>query len=119
MPKKINKFVYWAPRILSILFILLLGSFSTEAFNGGGFWQTLETLLMINFPSLVLLAIWLISWKNKTAGVIAFALAGLPFIALWLISPSFEWAVRSWLLLISIPALLIGILSLVNRLKKK
>ena len=120
MPKKISKFVYWTPRILSILFILFLSLFSLDIFgNNYSFWETVVGLFMHNIPSLVLLAVLIISWRVEIVGGVAFILAGFLYIALVLIRPNFEWYRLAWIVQISGPAFLVGILFLVNWRKKK
>ena len=53
MKKKINKFIYWTPRILAILFILFLAMFSLDIFEGNyGFLGTIAGLFMHNIPAL-------------------------------------------------------------------
>ena len=120
MAKKISKFVYWAPRILSIFFILFLALFSLDIFGMGlDFWGTVLGLFMHNIPSLVLLAVLVISWKYEIVGGIAFILAGLTYIGMLMMNPSFEWYMLSWSVTIAGPAFLIGILFLMNWFKKK
>jgi len=122
--KKENKFVYWAPRILSIIFILFLALFSLDVFgNNYGFWGTVTGLLIHNIPSFVLLIILLISWKHEIVGAIAFILAGLIYCGINIVdlltANPIEWYRLSWCLTIAGPAFLIGILFLMGWLKKK
>lgn len=120
MRKKINKYVYWMPRIASIAFILFLALFSLDVFgNGMGFWQTLGAFLIHNIPSFVLLIVLLFSWKYEIVGGVAFILAGLLYIFLLLRNPVFEWYMISWSMTIAGPAFAIGILFLVGWSKKK
>src|SRR3989344_7951437 len=87
MKKKINKYIYWAPRILSIIFILFLMLFSLDIFEMNlNFWGTLLGLFMHNIPALILLVIVIISWKREIVGGIAFILAGLIYITLLLVN---------------------------------
>lgn len=117
--RKIGKFIYWAPRILSIIFILFLALFSLDVFGMGlNFWQAILALLMHNIPALILSIILLISWKYEWVGGVAFILAGIIYIILLLRNP-FEWYMLSWAIQISGIAFLIGILFLVNWFKKK
>ena len=118
-----NKIIYWAPRILAILFILFLAMFSLDVFDLQlDFWQTIVGLLMHNIPVLILLIVLIISWKYEIVGGIAFILAGLlyiVFLAVNSIINGFEWYYLTWPLPISGPAILIGILFLINwRIKK-
>lgn len=120
MEKIPNKFIYWAPRILSIIFILFLSLFSLDIFDGNyGFWGTVVGLFMHNIPSLALLVVLLISWKYEIVGGIAFILAGLAYIAVLFLSPNFEWYMAFWSVPISGPAFIVGILFLVGWFKKK
>ena len=123
MKKRLNRFVYWTPRILSIIFILFLMLFSLDVFSMGlGFWQAIWALFIHNIPALVLLAVLLVSWKYEIVGGIAFILAGIFYIAMILtnaIATGFEWYYLSWAAQISGVAFLIGILFLIGWFKKK
>lgn len=115
MPKKLNKFIYWAPRILSIAFILFLALFSLDVFDSNfGFWGTILGLLIHNIPSFVLTAILILSWKREIIGAVAFIIAGFAYISLLLMNPNFEWYMISWSMIIAGPAFLIGFLFLKN-----
>ena len=117
--RPISRFVYWTPRVLSIIFIAFLALMSLDVFSLGlGFWQTVVGLLMHNIPALLLLAVLLISWRYEIVGGIVFILAGLLYIILLMMNP-FEWYMLFWSLQISGPAFLIGILFFVNWMKKK
>jgi hypothetical protein len=118
--KKVGKFIYWTPRILSILFICFLAMFSLDVFgNGYSFWETFVGLLIHNIPVFILIAVLVISWKREIVGGIAFIFAGLFYIAMLMINQPFEWYKLSWILNISGPAFLIGALFLVGWYKKK
>lgn len=74
---KVNKFVFWIPRILAILFILFLALFSFDVFDScNGLFGCALALFMHNIPSLVLLVILIISWKHELVGAIIFGLLG-------------------------------------------
>jgi hypothetical protein len=119
-----NKFIYWTPRILSILFILFLAMFSLDVITPeASFLEIVGGLLIHNIPVFILTAILIISWKYEIVGAIAFILGGLLYLLNVLITiirtPPFEWFYLSWILFISGPAFLIGILFLIGWLKKK
>ena len=115
-----NKYLYWIPRILSIIFILFLAMFSLDIFDGNyGFWGTILGLFMHNIPVFILLIVLIISWKHEIVGGIIFILAGLFYIITLLMNPQLEWYMLSWSLLIAGPAFLIGILFLLNWKFKK
>lgn len=122
--KKINKFVFWAPRILSIIFILFLALFSLDIFgNNYTFWETVLGLFMHNIPSIILLVVLLISWKHEIVGAIAFSFAGLLYCLMLLITVSmdnnFRWFMLSYPLIIAGPAFLIAYLFWKNWTAKK
>ncbi|MFA7707951.1 MAG: hypothetical protein WCX73_03305 [Candidatus Pacearchaeota archaeon] len=121
--KKINPWLFWSPRILTILFICFLALFSLDVFDGNSsLSQILLGLLMHNIPSLILLVVLIISWKYELFGAIAFALAGLFYIlmiALPISINSFNIYNFIAILTISLPAFIIAILFYLNYLKKK
>jgi hypothetical protein len=118
--KKVSKFVYWTPRILSIIFLLFLTLFSLDVFEPGlTFWQIVAGLLMHNIPTFILLAVLLISWRYEIVGGVAFILAGIAYIIMLFMNPQFEWYMLSWAITISGPAFLIGALFLIGWFKKK
>jgi len=118
--KSINRFIYWTPRILSILFIAFLALMSLDVFSMElSFWETVVGLFMHNIPALALLVVLLISWKYEIVGGIAFILAGLLYIVVLMRNP-FEWYMLSWAIQIAGTAFFIGILFIVNwKMKKK
>ena len=123
MKKKVSKFIYWTPRILSIIFILFLALFSLDVFEGNyGFWGTIVGLFMHNIPAMILLIVLIISWKHEIVGGIGFVLAGILYIA-WIlmtaITTGFEWYYLLWALQISGIAFFIGIMFLIGWFKKK
>ena len=118
--KKISKWIYWTPRILSILFILFLAMFSLDVFDSAStFSEILIGLFMHNIPVLILLIVLLISWRYEIVGGIAFILAGLLYIITLLMKPQFEWYMLSWVVTISGPAFLVGILWILNWKRKR
>ena len=122
MKKKNSKFIYWTPRILSIIFILFLMMFSLDIFEGNyGFWGTIIGLFMHNIPAFILLAVVIISWKHELVGAIAFILVGILFILrdfITVIMNGFDWRI-AWDLTLVGPALLVGILFIIGWFKKK
>lgn len=120
---KSNRLIYWIPRILSILFILFLSLFSLDVIiPKASFWEILGGLLIHNIPSFILIVILVISWKYEIVGAISFILIGILYILNVLITiirtSPFEWHYLITILIISGPAFLIGILFLVDWLKK-
>jgi len=123
MGKNINKYLYWTPRILSIIFICFLALFSLDVFEPGfSFWQIVVGLLIHNIPAFVLLAVLIISWKREIVGGVVFILAGLLYtvtVIPQMFGGQIGWWGVSWILTIAGPAFLIGILFIINWLKKR
>jgi len=119
--KAIKKdWIYWTPRILSIVFLLFLAMFSLDVFDGHyGFWGTILGLFMHNIPVFFLLIVLLMSWRKEWIGGVMFILAGLLYIYSALIRTQFQWYALLWILQISGPAFFIGILFLVGWRRKK
>lgn len=121
---RIPSWIYWLPRIASILFLLFLVMFSLDVFgNGYSFWETVLGLFMHNIPVFILTILLIIAWKHEWVGAIAFILGGLFYITQLIITASmntFEWYYLSWSLTIAGPAFAVGILFWINwRMKKK
>lgn len=114
MKKRVNRFIYWTPRILCILFLLFLAMFSLDIFDMQlDFWGTVLGLFMHNIPVFILLVVLIISWKYEIVGGIVFILAGLLYIIMTI--NRVEWYIAlSWSLTIAGPAFLVGILFLLN-----
>jgi hypothetical protein len=122
--KRSKGWIFWTPRILSIIFILFLALFSLDVFDGNpGFWGIVLGLFMHNIPSILLLIVLLISWRHEIVGGLVFILAGLLYIAILLITilttiphPGY---MLFWSLLIAGPAFFIGILFLIGWFRKR
>ncbi|MFH1134388.1 MAG: hypothetical protein V1735_07935 [Nanoarchaeota archaeon] len=123
MAKQVGRFLFWTPRILSMLFILLLALMSLDVFELKlGFWPTLLALLLHLIPAIILAIVLIIAWKHEIVGGIAFLVAGIAYIGFVLDSAlknTFEWYLLSWTFQISGVAFLIGILFLVGWSRKK
>ncbi len=125
MQKKVNKLIFWIPRILSILLISYMVLFPlmllASHLIGLRFFSIILIILLINIPSIILIIILIISWKYELVGAITFILAGLLYIVLNLITIfriGFEYQYIISFLLIGFPALLIGILFLIGWFKE-
>jgi hypothetical protein len=120
MENKVSKFVYWTPRIASIIFIAFLALMSLDIFgNGYSFWQTILGLFMHNIPALILLIILIISWKREIVGAIVFIFAGLLYIY-FAFNRGNSWEVAlTWSIQISGVAFVIGGFFIANWVKKR
>jgi len=123
MAKKVGKFLYWTPRVLSILFVAFLFLFSLDVIElGFGFWGTLLAFLIHSIPAIILLILLLVSWRREIVGGIIFILFGIAYIFLNLITifkNGFEWYYFAWIVQFSGISFLIGILFLLNWKRKK
>jgi hypothetical protein len=121
--KKPGRWLYWTPRILSMLFIAFMVLMSFDVFGTGiGFWGTIAAFLIHNIPAFIMIAVLIISWKKEIVGGIAFILFGLAYIALLAIQAirnGFEWYMLAWSIQIAGVAFLVGILFLINWKKRK
>lgn len=113
---KTEKFLHRLPRILSILFILFLSLFSLDVLEPGkSFREIAIGLFMHNIPSLVMIAVLIISWRNDVFGAIGFIGAGLIYMAFVVMNTTQPWYIAlTWGLSIAAPAFLIGILYLMS-----
>lgn len=118
--KSKHPFIFWFPRILSIIFLLFLSLFSLDIFgNNYTFWQTILGLFMHNIPVFILTILLIIAWKHELVGAITFIFAGLLYIFLTAMRVPWYLAL-SWSMIISGPAFLIGFLFYLNyKLKNK
>ena len=121
--RKQSKFIYWTPRILSIIFILFLALMSLDVFgNGYTFWQTVVGLFMHNIPVFILLILLLIAWKREIVGAVVFIAFGISYmvrIIMTMITNGFQWYYLSWIVQIAGIAFFIGILFLIGWKKRK
>ncbi|MCX6810015.1 MAG: hypothetical protein NTZ65_04720 [Candidatus Berkelbacteria bacterium] len=76
-------------------------------------------LFMHNIPALALLAVVVISWKHEIVGGVVFILAGIAYITWVLTSSRFEGNIWAPSLIIGGPAFVIGVLFILNWIKKK
>jgi hypothetical protein len=116
---KTSIFLIWAPRILTVIYILWLMCFSLDVFSEkSGFKAIALALLMHNIPAIVLIAVLAISWKYEIVGGVVFNLFGAVYM-IWMIRNHHHSRVFSSLLAIVVPSFLIGALFLANWVLKK
>ncbi len=109
-----NKYLLWIPRVLGIAFAVFISIFALDVFGeGSGFWITLVALLIHLVPTYLIVAAIIISWKwPKVGGWIWIAL-GLLYLAM--AGGKVHW---SALVLLPAPAIIIGILFLLQSQRK-
>jgi len=110
MNTSIKRVLFWAPRILCILFALFLSLFALDIFDMGlGFWETILALLIHLVPVYIVVFVLFLAWKWEWVGAVLFtALAVFYVVWTW---GKFDW---STYLAISGPLFFIGVLFLLN-----
>lgn len=120
MENKVSKFVFWTPRILSIIFIAFLALMSLDVFEAeASFWQILGGLFMHNIPVFILLAVLIISWKYEIVGGVAFILAGILYIITVARNVDNLGMALAWSIQIAGMAFVIGGFFIANWVKKR
>ena len=65
MNASVKRVLFWAPRILCILFAIFLSVFALDVFSEGyGFWQTIGALLLHLVPTFIVVIALLIGWRH-------------------------------------------------------
>lgn len=120
MENKVSRFVYWTPRIASIIFIAFLALMSLDVFTeGASFWEIIVGLFMHNIPVFILLAVLIISWKHEIVGGIVFVLAGILYIFITAKNAD-DWRMAlAWSIQIAGTAFVIGGFFIANWFKKR
>jgi len=108
-----KKFLYWSPRLLSVLFIIFLSIFSLDVFGEYHGLVLLQALFMHLIIPLILLLAIILAWKWELIGAIIFVAFAIGYVLI--AGFNRPW---SWYVLISGPAVIIGILFLLNWIKK-
>ncbi|MBV1758498.1 MAG: hypothetical protein KMY55_11730 [Dethiosulfatibacter sp.] len=73
-----------------------------------------------NIPVFALLIVLIISWKHEIVGGIAFIGAGLLYMGMTLTQAEIPWYIAlSWSMTIAFPAILTGVLFMINWHKKR
>ena len=69
-----NRALYWAPRGLSILFLIFLSLFALDVFDESrGFWNTVLALVIHLIPVFVLAIVLALAWRWEWIGALAYA----------------------------------------------
>ena len=114
MNTKTNKFLYWFPRILSIILLIFISLSSLDVFESRLRWyEYLGALFLHLIPSFILAAFIVLAWKYELIGGIIFIALGVIYI---LMAKGFPASV--YIIIAGIP-LIIGILFIINSFMKK
>lgn len=120
MSHRSRRCLFWAPRALSILFIVFLSMFALDVFSEPlGFWRTALALAVHLVPSFVLIAALILAWRWEWVGAAVYSAAGLLYVV-WVASMSrpVPPAMRFlWALTVAGPAFVIAGLFLANWVK--
>jgi len=115
MVTRVPRLLFWTPRVLCILLAAFLSIFALDVFNeGNGVVETILALIMHLLPTTFLVVLVLvISWRFEVVGAVVYITLGL------------FYAVIAWnkfpdaVLMISGPAIGIGILFAINAMVKE
>jgi hypothetical protein len=102
-----HKLLLWAPRIAGVLVASFLALFALDAFNEGSFASALPAFAIHLIPSLLVLAVVAVAWKFEWIGAIA-------FITLAIVYAMMVRGRLDWIVAISGPLALVGVLFLVS-----
>jgi len=105
-----RRVLYWAPRILSILFAAFISIFALDVFGAGySFWETLLALAMHLIPTALIVLILVLAWRWEWIGALGFLGLGIWYLVM-------TWGRMHWsaYLVISGPLFLLAILYLLN-----
>ena len=105
-----RKLLYWTPRILCIVFTILISFFALDVFGESkSVWETILALLMHLIPTFILITILVITWRREWIGGILFSLLGFTYIInMWGQFPLMTYIV------VAGPLIITGILFLLN-----
>ena len=107
-----NRLLYWTPRVLCIVFAAFVSFFAADVFSEThGFWPTALALLLHLVPTLVIVAVLVVSWRREWVGGVLFIALGALYVAWAWNRPFARWYV---FLLIAGPPVLTGALFLLN-----
>ncbi len=119
MTKLSKRVLFWAPRALSIAFILFLSLFALDVFNEGhGFWKTLVALSVHLIPCFVLIIALILAWRWEWIGAVIYGAAGMLYVSMVLTRPLRPAIKLNWIVSIAGPAFVVAALFLVDWFKR-
>jgi hypothetical protein len=81
MREQDKEILFWSPRILCILFTLIITMFALDVFGEGyGFLETLLALLKHQIPTGILVVTLIISWRWEWVGGVVFLVLAVFYI---------------------------------------
>lgn len=110
MSKGAKQLLFWSPRVLCILFACFISMFALDVFGEQqGFWRTAQALAMHLLPTLLILAVLLLSWRREWVGGIVYIGLGLFYV--FTMGRHFDWTASA---MIGGPLFVIGLLFFAN-----
>jgi ABC-type molybdate transport system permease subunit len=101
-----KRFLYWTPRILSILMACFISIFALDVFEEGKTaWEMALAFFIHLIPSFVAVAIIIVAWKRELIGGWLFVALGIGFLFIG----RFELVA---MLMITLPLVIVGVLFL-------
>ena len=118
------RIIYWLPRILSIIAILVVTLFAFDVFDASGIiTQTWDEFIIHLVPTYFLTVILVVSWKWEFTGGIIFLVVGLissPYVFLGNHNANQSIAVSLLnILFVTFPFIIIGLLFLLSHYTQK
>lgn len=110
MKGPVKRLIFWAPRVLCILFAIFVSVFALDVFGAGySFGETVLALLMHLIPTAIIVVVLAISWRREWVGGVLFTALGALYFAM-------SWGQGQWFVnpIMSGPPILIGVLFLIN-----
>ncbi|MGD0012651.1 MAG: hypothetical protein ABSE93_29425 [Terriglobia bacterium] len=112
MKGPVRRLLFWSPRVLCIAFALFVSLFALDVFNEGlGLWKTILALSIHLIPTAFIVVVLVLSWRWEWVGGILYIAAG----TFYLIEAGHH---PDWVVVISGPLFLVGVLFLLNWLKR-
>lgn len=103
-----KRILFWAPRILGLLFAAFISLFALDVFGAGyGFWEALAGFLIHLIPTYLILIALAVAWRWEWVGALLFAALGAAYLVM-------TWGEENWVAYVAIsgPAFLIAALFL-------
>ncbi len=73
--------LFWAPRLLTLLFAVFISLFALDVFTEGlGVWQTVAHLLIHLIPTALVLVLLAVAWRQDWVGAVAYGVLGTLYI---------------------------------------
>jgi len=110
MKTPLKQLLFWAPRVLCLLFAAFISLFAADVFDAGyGFWKTMLALLVHLIPTWLILIGLAVSWRREWVGAALYTTLGILYLVMFW--GRFVWYVY---LFIAGPLILVGGLFLLN-----